>query len=59
MYSLLEECKANIRAFDAMPDIISEVKYWLPFIEEHFEGKSDEHDARIDALKAALKKGGF
>jgi hypothetical protein len=53
--------------FDAMQKLLSpkragldSLKYWLPYIEGHFEGTSDEHDIEIDkarAVVAAMQEG--
>jgi len=37
-------------------EMLTEIQYWLPYIEGSFEGRSDEFEAKIDTLRDLIKQ---
>ena len=59
-FSLFEECKANAKAFDALPDIVKALQLAIYEMECcNLAEKDKPFMAAISQARAALKKGGF
>lgn len=43
-------------AAGAIKELAAVLKYWMPYIEGHFDGVNEEHEKEIDKAKAVLTK---